>query len=395
MKTLRFSFTIFFFLSVCCVCAQNANLQAEEFFNKAEEYSNGLNGCEKNATVAKEFYHKAADLNHPAAQYNLYRIYFDENPDEAFKWLTKSAEQRYADAMGEMGNVHYMGLLGQPKDAGKALDWYKMAVEAGSPEATYTLARIYFDGQYVERDVNYSYILLEKSAELNYHEAMYVLATHYEQGIYFEHDTQKALYWYEKAAIEGNLEARAYYGYLLLHGVYGEKETEKGLILLENAAENGHPLAMYELAICYYYGSHGLGLDRDKAKQMLVLSSKRGCADASLFLADVNDDVNWYLKAADQGSLQAEAMIAYYMILGKHVQPDKAQGIAKLEALANQNVPRALALMADIYKTGTGVKRDKTKAIEYARAVFPADEGWDDFYAALIATMVLRDLGVE
>lgn len=395
MKPRRLSFLVLFLWTVCCVCAQNASVQAEDFFNKAEAYNNGLNGFEKNAALAQDFYLKAANLNHPAAQYNLFRIYFDENPDNAFKWLTKSAEQGYVPAMGVMGNVHYMGLLGQPKDAGKALDWYKKAVDAGSPEATYVMARLYLDGQYVERDVNYAYILLEKSAELNYHEAMYVLAIQYEDGNYFERDTQKALYWYEKAAKEGNIEACGYYGHLLLNGTYGEKEIAKALICLENAAEYGHPLALYDLAICYYYGSNGLEHDKDKAKQMLVQSSEGGCADASLFLADANNDINWYLKAAEQGSLQAEAEIAYYMILGKYIKRDKAQGFAKLEALANQGVSRALALMADIYATGTGVKRDKVKAIEYANAAFAADEEWNDFKAALYATMVLEDLGVE
>ena len=57
-----------------------------------------------------------------------------ESDAEAFKWYRKAAEQGYADAQYNLGNMYDKG-RGVPEDKAEALKWWRKAAEQGHEDA--------------------------------------------------------------------------------------------------------------------------------------------------------------------------------------------------------------------------------------------------------------------
>jgi TPR repeat protein len=76
---------------------QNGN--AEDQFNYAQMFEEG-NGVDRDYTKALNWYHRAADQNHPEAQFKLGVIYAnglgtEQNVDRALSWLRSVLFRRY------------------------------------------------------------------------------------------------------------------------------------------------------------------------------------------------------------------------------------------------------------------------------------------------------------
>ncbi len=61
---------------------------------------------------------------------------------EAVKWYRKAAEQGDADALCNLGLMHYHG-RGVPQDFAETMKWYRLAAEQGFAEAQYKLGGMY------------------------------------------------------------------------------------------------------------------------------------------------------------------------------------------------------------------------------------------------------------
>jgi len=168
----------------------------------------------KAATIMK-FY---ADLGRPEAKYALAKLYEDYFEDYKMvqRYLEAAKEEGYRQAVlhyytlvakGEIeGDVkeavrfleahlgqnpsHYLLLAqiyseGYPLeiDLDKAIRYYKKAIELGSLEAYYRLAKLYYDydiaGEYKEQIIGLLNELIEKSADLTARRARYLLASYY------------------------------------------------------------------------------------------------------------------------------------------------------------------------------------------------------------------------
>jgi len=168
------------------------------------------------ATIMK-FY---ADLGRPEAKYALAKLYKDYFEDYKMvqKYLEAAKEQGYKDAVidyytlvakGEIeGDVHealrfleahldqnptHYLLLAQIYSEGypvsidleRAISYYKKAMELGSLEAYYRLAKLYFEydlaGEYKEQIIGLLKELIKKSADVTARKARYLLAAYYEK----------------------------------------------------------------------------------------------------------------------------------------------------------------------------------------------------------------------
>src|SRR5947207_6789635 len=77
------------------------------------------------------------------------------------------------------------------------------AAAAGDPLAQYTLARMYFSGVGVSRDVGEGFKWLRKAALAGIGAAHYQLGPHYEWGVDVGQDYAEAARWYRVAADHG------------------------------------------------------------------------------------------------------------------------------------------------------------------------------------------------
>ena len=196
---------------------------------------------------AFHWYHKAAEHNHPEAQYRVAVRYekgngTDANVFRALWWYLKAAQKGQKEAVFRMakvynargrkadvakiwnlyqqakekaGTVEAMIHLGELYESGKAVgdfkqayDCYKKALDAGYKKAYYPLGNLYYQGKGVERDLEKAFECYMFGAK-NYDipEAQYALGRMYEKGEVAKQNMKEAIRWYKAAAKSGNPEA--------------------------------------------------------------------------------------------------------------------------------------------------------------------------------------------
>jgi len=96
--------------------------------------------------LAAEIYEKAADLNHPLAQYNIGCFYLQgigvsKDINKAIEYLNKSANQGNGEAHYNLGVIYYEGTVVN-KDLEKALNHFKTAAKEGVTDANIYIVKI-------------------------------------------------------------------------------------------------------------------------------------------------------------------------------------------------------------------------------------------------------------
>lgn len=102
------------------------------------------------------------------------KAYNSENLPGAMELLSKAALQSYTPAQ-----VRYAELLDYAEDDEKAVFWYKIAIEQGSPAGEMGLGIMYFKGEGVKQDTEKSLYWIRHSAEQNYLPAVEYLVNFY------------------------------------------------------------------------------------------------------------------------------------------------------------------------------------------------------------------------
>lgn len=147
----------------------------------------------------------------------------------AMSWFKKAAEQGYAPAQARLADI-----LDYSEANEEALEWYRKAADQGSVDGAYGLARMYANGEGVERSNEEAVRWFNRAAEQGHQGAMWTLADAYESGgLGLKPDSALALKW------------------------------------LRTAAERpGGEWAITRLARAYRQGELGLAVDPDQATQL-------------------------------------------------------------------------------------------------------------------------------
>lgn len=100
---------------------------------------------------AVSFLQRAANAGSPEAQFELAKLYergtgVEPNPDKALELYRAAADQNFADAINDLGFLHYQGGLGLPADPQKALRFFEKAADLRHPQAQFNFAALIDDG---------------------------------------------------------------------------------------------------------------------------------------------------------------------------------------------------------------------------------------------------------
>ena len=154
---------------------------------------------------------REAEAGHPAAQFQLGRIYrkgdgVEKDPDRAEEWFHKAlpglkqeAEAGDMDAAFYLYDCFHQG-LGVEKDDAEALRWLQRAAAGGKPEAMFALALEYREGGMVEKNEDLFMHWLRKAAHGDDRDAQYLLGACYEHGNGVARNLDLAQEWYDRAA---------------------------------------------------------------------------------------------------------------------------------------------------------------------------------------------------
>jgi TPR repeat protein len=152
---------------------------------------------------------KAADQTILGVVYNNGFHHVAQDYTEAAKWYRLAAEQDYAQAQNNLGEMYHEG-LGVPQDYIKAAEWYRLAAEQGLAEAQNNLGWMYENNLgVVSEDGTIAVQLYRRAAEQGLAAAQYNFGRMYQLGQGgVEKDIVKAYMWFNLAAAQGHEEAR-------------------------------------------------------------------------------------------------------------------------------------------------------------------------------------------
>lgn len=238
------------------------------------------------------------------------------DPQEAVRWLVKSASQDFDIAQYRLGK---MFLCGDeiPKDADYALRWLWKAEAQNNQYAQYLLGKTYLGGEDVGQDIAGAEQLFEKASVQGSPYAKYALAKMHLDGIAENSSTDKAVFLLREAAdskYDVGTTICGWSEYLLgkfyLRGENVEKNPLEAERLLNSAAGKKNSQAQYLLGKLYL-SEDGIPKDTTKA-------------------------VHFLTESANQGNQYAQYQLGKMYLYGKEVPQDYELGIRLLTASAAQ-----------------------------------------------------------
>ena len=297
-------------------------------------------GTHRDINKAFECFQRAAELNHPRAQYKLGNMYahkcgMEKGPEadpsfwekipldyeKATDYYYKAAVYENPKAFCQLGYFNFKG-IGLPLNRKKSFMWYNRAAAKGSAIGPLWLGCFYSHGAGLEEgretpiafgDSNYKqHMLFDRwgGTELDYSKAMrcYIMAAERgcavaqsQLGYLYSHgevphresfgqekqfpgvekNLKKAIEWYTLSAKQGYDIAQCRLGYLYLKGLGVKQDSNAAFHWFLKAAYQGCRVAYYWIATLYEFG---IGVPLDKLEAFL-----------------------WYAKAAEGGDNIAAA----------------------------------------------------------------------------------------
>jgi len=268
-------------------------------------------GTLKNDTIALRHFTKAASQGYLPAIKLLasYYLIHDKNPKLALDWFKKAAALKDTSAQMYMAAAYLFG-YGANKNKDSARQYYIEAARAGNVVAQYTLAKSFLDSK--------------------------------DGG-----NRKMGLIWLGKAADNGSKEAQYELGLRYAEGKSTAKDKEKAEQYLQLAAEKDYTPAI--VALADFNRKRG---DAEGARRLLTKAAEANKVEAQFLLAKLLLDPEsnvfnresgflWLLKAAQNGSHEAQLALASAYKDGKFVKAD--QNLADQWLKAAQNNKEALA----------------------------------------------------
>lgn len=138
----------------------------------------------------------------------------DKDETVVLEWCKKAAEKGHPPAFSCMGNIYY----GQ-RNYGEAALWLRKGAEEGADQFSQELlARMYLNGQGVDKAVSEGIRWYQKAAGQGYPLTQYRLGRIYNRGEGVPKNYSEAFRWYKKAADQGLSHAQSEIGVMYLLG---------------------------------------------------------------------------------------------------------------------------------------------------------------------------------
>jgi uncharacterized protein len=163
-------------------------------------------------------------------------------------------------------------------------------------------------------------------------QAQSLLASMYFKGLGVPQDSAKSAAWLRKAADQGHAQSQFTLGLMYRAGEGVPKDARQALAWTEKAANLGFAAALHDMGVSYSQGLDGVAVDFAKG-------------------------LGYYNKAAQAGSVEAQATLGSIYDEGNKVAPDHALAATWYSKAAQGGSIAAIVNLARLYKDGEGVKK--------------------------------------
>ncbi len=265
---------------------------------------------------------KAADKQDRVALTLLGKYYYDNSEEEkSYKYFKQGADLGIAECQAYLGWLYYYEETpnyDEINDAGKALNYFRIAADQNNAEGYYGLGTMYFEGKGTEKDDDYAIDCMEKAISLNPCIDCYDEIGDY---CYENNNISLAIKYYTKAVNAGHKEYINNLGWIYARGDGVEvnpKLAFKYFMQSAEWAEAGKDEFAY-LGLCY--GGHikecGIDENPQKAFKYFKQAAELGHAKAQYTVAhsyfdgygvleNISDGIYWLKKSAENDCLAAQ-----------------------------------------------------------------------------------------
>ena len=164
-------------------------------------------------------------------------------------------QMNYPEAQNNLGVIYYEGQY-ISRDINKAIHYFTLAANQNHPEAQYILGIVYFKGQYIQRNIKKGFYYFQLASKYRFHEAHFVVGYFYHSGIYIKKNIEKAIHYYKEGSNNTDPYAKNNLAIIYKDG-YGDEIKSRKLNPIEFLNEAIHQkkdiLSMYNLANIYMY----------------------------------------------------------------------------------------------------------------------------------------------
>lgn len=234
--------------------------------------------------------------------------------------------------------------------------------EKGDPESQFKLGMHLFMGMGIELDRNKADQFYLKASNQGHADAQYNLGWSYSIRKHEDRENNpiKAFQWFEKAAYNGHCMAQDKLAscYLLGDGV--DSDVQKRFLWNLKAARQGLLSAIDNIAGAYKNGS---GTDKNLslaidwytvAAEANYQFSQQSLAEIYLSYKEYRQAFNWYLKAANQGSVESMYQVGCLYADGNGVTQDFVEAAKWLSKASEEGNLRAQDRLQNLSKKSSG-----------------------------------------
>lgn len=224
----------------------------------AECLVNGI-GVDKNMSQGLEMFQAAATKGDPEAMYRLakYMQLIDQNASRG--WLNKAAEKEHPASLYRLykltDDVNYLRRAAQAHDPFALFEFGQLVYEEGAKSEALQMYKI--------------------AAVKGHYAAAVAYGTALIKGDGISKNLQEGMAFLQNAAMTGFPPAVTTLGKMLIEGEDLQKNEQAGAQMIEASAKDGYPVAMYEYAKLLLEGKI-VKKDEKRAKELLKTAAEKG-----------------------------------------------------------------------------------------------------------------------
>ena len=321
-----------------------ADGQADDnlFYKIGAMYKNGL-GTEADMNKAIGYFKRSAELNNKNGLYEYGKALLlgDKDIPKAMDFLEKAVRLGNLNAKRFLA-LEYINGEHIEQDIDKGIEMLTECADGGDPLSCFMLGKIYFKGEFVNRDLSRAekYLLM---ADKDSGHACYYLGKLYQEEE--KYDIDKAVEWLEKAVTYDDISAYASYSLakiLLEDNKY--HDTQKAIKLLELSAEENN-WASFLLGRLYLFGTEDIEKDKEKAMEWLNRSADDGNVYAQTFLNE---------SRSFENTMLANTVLSLFINLSRCIEDDYRRRYRSVRMSADKKLRR----MINEKKQALGIKEE-------------------------------------
>lgn len=230
---------------------------------------------------------KNFDLDRALNDFNkASKLLDDKEYEKANAIFLDLAEDGFLLAQYNLARIYFEG-LGVKRNMVEAAKWAKESAKSGLPEGYLMYANLCFEGIGIKRNLVESAKWMLKAAEAGNATAQCYMGMNYDSGMGVQQDYLEAAKWYKKSADQGMPDAANNLAHLYAAGKGVKSDYQEAGKWFLLAAQKGSTKAQYTIGLWYLDGFGGWQKNEVEGMKWLIRAAENGEIKAKIKLSEL------------------------------------------------------------------------------------------------------------